>query len=333
MPVKAVLVNEFGPYRDVLVHEVPEPEPDPRDVLVDAHTMGINFPDVLMIAGRYQNRPELPFIPGMEVAGEVIAVGTEVTEFAVGDRVAGEVDHGAFAERVRVDADHCYRIPDSMSFEHAGALGLVYQTAHFALNDRAHMSAGERVLINGGAGGVGLAAVQLVKALGGVAIAGVRSDIQREVATAAGADHLVDLGKENLRESLKQQVMDVTNGHGADIILDPVGGDVFDASLRALAWSGRLVVVGFACGRIPVVQANYLLLKNISVIGLHWRNYQLQEPDWVRRIQHEMYDLYESGRLMPHVMHVYPLGQFADALEAIENGRVQGKVVLSTRSM
>lgn len=331
--MKAVIVEEFGPYRDVRVHEVPTPEVGSRDVLVDSHTMGINFPDVLMIAGRYQARPPLPFIPGMEVAGEVIAVGDEVTEVAVGDRVAGEVSFGAFAEQVVVPADNCYRIPESMSYEHAGALGLVYQTAHFALNDRAHMSAGERVLINGGAGGVGLAAVQLVKALGGVAIAGVRSDVQREVVTAAGADHLVDLGVENLRENLKQQVMEITNDHGADVILDPVGGDVFDASLRALAWSGRLVVVGFASGRVPVVQANYLLLKNISVIGLYWRNYQAMEPDWVRRIQNDMYELYENGRLTPHVMHVYPMGQFADALEAIENGRVQGKVVLSTRRM
>ncbi len=330
--MKAVLVEEFGPYQDVRVHEVPVPECGPRDVLVDAHTMGINFPDVLMIAGRYQMRPPLPFIAGEEVAGEVIAIGEEVNEVAVGDRVAGAVNYGAFAEQVVLSADHCYRIPDSMTFEHAGALGLVYQTAHFALNDRAHMSAGERVLVNGGAGGVGLAAVQLVKALGGVAIAGVRSDVQREVATRAGADHLVDLGVENLRENLKQQVMEITNGHGADVILDPVGGDVFDASLRALAWSGRLVVVGFASGRIPVVPANYLLLKNVSVIGLYWRNYQAQEPDWVRRVQNDMYELYESGRLTPHVMHVYPLEQFADALEAIENGRVQGKVVLSNRS-
>jgi len=331
--MKAVLVQEYGSYHDVRVHDVEDPEPGPRDVLVDVYTMGINFPDVTMISGRYQVRPPLPFIPGMELAGEVIGIGSEVTEVAVGDRVAGEVKYGAFAEQALINTDNCYRIPESMSFEHAGALGLVYQAAHFALKDRAHMSAGERVLINGGAGGVGLAAVQLVKALGGVAIAGVRSDIQREVATAAGADYLVDLGVENLQESLKEQIMEITHGHGVDVILDPVGGDVFDASLRALAWSGRLVVVGFACGRIPAVQANYLLLKNISVIGLHWRMYQELEPEWVRRIQMDMYELYEKGRLTPHVMHVYPLAQFADALEAIENGRVQGKVVLSTRRM
>jgi NADPH2:quinone reductase len=329
--VKAVVVEEFGAYRNARIEECPAPELDARGVLVDVCNAGVNAPDLLMISGRFPMRLALPFTPGMEFAGTVAAVGPEVTEVAVGDRVAGEVDYGAYAEQVLVSADSCYRIPEKMSFAHAAALGLSYQTAHFGLNDRAHMSAGERVLVNGAAGGVGLAAVQLVKALGGIAMAGVISDEQAEVALAAGADHVVDLAADNLRDSLREQVMGLTNDHGADVILDPVGGEVFDASLRALAWSGRLVVVGFASGKAPTVEANYLLLKNISVIGLHWRQYRLREPDWVRRIQNDMYSLYQKGRLTPRVMHTYPLEQFADALEIIEAGRVNGKMVLSVR--
>ncbi len=328
--MKAVVVREFGSYRNAVIEECPAPAPGDFDVLVDASHVGVNYPDLLMIAGRHPVRPTLPFTPGMEFAGTVAAVGKEVSEVAVGDRVAGEVDYGAYATQVVVPEENCYRIPDDMSFEHAAALGLAYQTAHFALSDRAHMSAGERVLINGAAGGVGLAAVQLVKALGATAIAGVRSDDQTEVVKAAGADHVVDLAADNLNESLRERVMEITNDHGADVILDPVGGDVFDASLRALAFSGRLVVVGFASGRIPSVEANILVLRNISVIGLQWRQYRLREPDWVRRIQHEMYGLYQQGRLTPRLMQIHPMERFADALEAIEAGRVHGKVVLAS---
>lgn len=330
--MKAVVVKEFGSYRNAVVEDVATPEVGDWDVLVDTANMSVNFPDLLMIAGRHPVRPSLPFTPGMEFAGVVRAVGANVSEVGAGDRVAGEVDYGAYAEQVVVSVDNCYPIPDDMSFEHAAALGLSYQTAHFALNDRAHVSSGERVLVNGAAGGVGLAAVQLVKALGATAIAGVRNEGQAEVALAAGADAVVDLAADNLVESLREQVMAITNDHGADVILDPVGGEVFDASLRALAWSGRLVVVGFASGVTPSVEANYLLLRNISVIGLQWRQYRVREPDWVRRIQNDMYSLYQQGRLTPHVMHTAPLVEFADALEALEAGRVNGKMVLCTRS-
>jgi NADPH2:quinone reductase len=329
--VKAVVVKEFGSFRNAVIEDCPSPELDDWGVLVDTVNMSVNFHDLLMIAGRHPVRPPLPFTPGMEFAGVVAAVGANVSDVAVGDRVAGEVDFGAYAEQVLVDADNCYRIPDDMSFEHAAALGLSYQTAHFALNDRAHVSSGERVLVNGAAGGVGLAAVQLVKALGAHAIAGVRNDDQVQVALAAGADAVVDLSADNLRESLREQVMEITNDHGADVILDPVGGEVFDASIRALAWSGRLVVVGFASGEAPTVEANFLLLRNISVIGLQWRQYRVREPDWVRRIQNDMYSLYQKGRLTPHVMHAVPLDDFAEALEALEAGRVNGKMVLSSR--
>jgi len=327
--LRAVVVKEFGSYRNAVVEECPAPEPGEHEVLVETVNMSVNFTDLLMIAGRHPVRPPLPFVPGMELAGVVRAVGSQVSGFAAGDRVAGEVDFGAYAEQVVVHADNCYRIPDRMTFEHAAALGLSYQTAHFALNDRAHVSSGERVLVNGAAGGVGLAAVQLTKALGATAIAGVRSDEQAAVVRAAGADHVVDLAADDLRDSLREQIMAITNDHGADVILDPVGGEVFDASLRALAWSGRLVVVGFASGKTPTVEANYLLLRNISVIGLQWRQYRLREPDWVRRIQNDMYALHEQGRLTPHVMHTVPMTEFATALEALEAGRVHGKMVLA----
>ncbi len=204
-----------------------------------------------MVEGRYQHKPPLPFTPGKELAGEVVEVGYDVTSFVPGDRVMVQVEHGAFAERVVARPEQCLEIPDTMPFDDAAAMGLVYQTAWFALHDRGGFAPGETVLVTGATGGVGLAAVQLVKALGGVALAGVTTPSKAAAALEAGADHVIDLSVANLRDGLREQVHAVTGGKGADICIDVLGGDPFDAAMRALAWCGRMVVVGFAAGRIP----------------------------------------------------------------------------------
>ncbi len=327
--MRAVIVERFGPLENAVVKEVEPPKPGPKQVLIEARNAGVNFPDVLMISGAYQVKPEFPFSPGMEVSGVVAAVGADVEHLKRGQRVAAHVGFGAYAEQVLAPESSCYPLPDGISFEHAAALGLVYQTAHFALTERAHVSAGERVLITGAAGGVGMAAVQLVKAYGGITFAGVRRAEQEDSVRQAGADHVILLDSENLYDDLRAQVHEITNRHGVDVGVDTVGGGVFDASLRALAWGGRMIAVGFASGEIPSVKVNYLLLRNLSVIGLHWADYLRREPQWVRRVQNDLYSLYGQKKISPQIMEVHKLEDFQTALEAIKAGRVQGKVLLS----
>ncbi len=326
--MRAVMVESFGPLENAAVKEVEPPTPGPKQVLIEVRNAGVNFPDLLIISGAYQVKPELPFIPGMEVSGVVTAVGENVEQLKPGQRVAAHVGHGAYAQQVVAPEASCYPLPDDISFEHAAALGLVYQTAHFALSERAHVSAGERVLVTGAAGGVGMAAIQLIKAYGAIAFAGIRRPEQEESVGEAGADHVVWLSGENLYDDLRDQVHGITNGHGVDVVVDTVGGGVFDASLRALAWGGRMIVVGFASGEIPSVKVNYLLLRNLSVIGLHWADYLRREPQWVRRVQSDLYSLYAQKKIRPQIMGVHKLNDFQTALEAIKAGRVQGKVLL-----
>jgi NADPH2:quinone reductase len=327
--MRAVIVQRFGPLADAVVGETDPPAPGPKQVLIEARNAGVNFPDLLMISGTYQVKPELPFTPGMEVSGIVSAVGEGVEHVTPGQRIAAHVGHGAFAEQVLAPEANCYPIPDDVSFEHAAALGLVYQTAHFALAERAHVSAGERVLVTGAAGGVGMAAVQLTKAYGGIAFAGISRSEDETSVREAGADHVLELAGENLYERLRDEIHRITNGHGVDLVIDMVGGSVFDASLRALAWGGRMIVIGFASGEIPSVKLNYLLLRNLSVIGLHWADYVRREPLRVQRIQDHLYSLYARKKIQPRIMGVHKLEDFRAALEAIEAGRVQGKVLLA----
>ncbi len=327
--MRAVIVEQFGPLENAVVKDVEPPVPGPKQVLIEVRNAGVNFPDLLMISGAYQVKPELPFSPGMEVSGVVSAVGENVEHISIGQRVAAHVGYGAYAEQTLAPEASCYPIPDDMSFEHGAALGLVYQTAHFALTERAHVSAGERVLVTGAAGGVGTATVQLIKAYGGIAFAGIRRAEQEAGVREAGADHVIQLEGENLYDGLRDQVHQITNGHGVDLVVETVGGGVFDASLRALAWGGRMIVVGFACGEIPSVKVNYLLLRNLSVIGLHWADYLRREPQWVRRIQNDLYSLYGQKKIRPQIMGVHRLEDFQTALEAIKAGRVQGKVLLA----
>jgi NADPH2:quinone reductase len=330
--MRAILIREHGAPETLKVEEVPSPSYGDDQVLIDVHAVGVNYPDLLVIGGQYQILPPRPFSPGKDAAGVVAAVGRNVKSCKPGDRVVAQLEFGAYAEQVAAKAESCFVIPDSMPFTDAAAMGLVYQTAHFALLERGGYQAGETVLINGAAGGVGLAAVQIAKGLGATVLAGVNNDAHARLARENGADHVIDLGADNLRDALRRQVLEATNGHGADVVLDPLGGDVFDASLRAMAWRGRMVVIGFAAGRIPAIKANYLLLKNIMVSGLQWSDYRERDPQWVRRVQQELFALYQAGKIRPNVMQTFALQDFAEALALVKAGKVQGKAVLTTRN-
>jgi len=330
--VRAVVVHKPGPFRAHKVEEVPDPVPGPGEVVIDARAIGVNYPDLLVAEGKYQFIPPAPYSPGKEVAGIVASLSkdsaSESSSLKRGDRVMAQVEYGAYAEKVVARALDCHPMPDGMPFEHAVALGLAYQTAWFALVERAQLKPGESVLVTGASGGVGLAATQLAKALGATVLAGVTSPQKGELCRRHGADHVVDLSAANLRESVREQVFAAAGKRGVDVVIDSVGGDAFDGALRALAWRGRLVVVGFAAGRIPEVKANYLLLKNIAVLGLQWSDYRNREPELVARAQSAIFGFYAANRLKPEITATYPLEQFAHALARFESRQVQGKMLL-----
>ncbi len=326
--MRAVIVHDYGPFRSAGVETVDDPVPGPGEVVIDARAIGVNYPDMLVIEGRYQFLPPLPFSPGKEVAGVVSAVGPGVTRFRPGDRVMAQREYGTYAEKTLSPEATCYRLPEPMGFEEGAALGLAYQTSYFALVERAAFREGETVLVTGASGGVGLAAVAIAKALGATVVAGVTSTEKGELARRHGADHVINLAAPKLRDSVREQVYAAVGKRGVDIVLENVGGEVFDGALRALAWCGRMVVVGFASMQLPDIKANYLLLKNISAVGLQWSDYREREPHRVRRVQEALYALYLEGRLRPLVSATFPLERFADALACFAARRVRGKMIL-----
>lgn len=326
--MKALRVHEHGGIDSLVLETAPDPVPKAGEVLVSVRAASINFPDLLVIGGTYQKLPPRPFSPGKDLAGVVAAVGEDVTECKTGDRVCAQIEYGAYAELCSVPAVNCHVMPEAMSFADAAAMGLTYLTAHFALVERGRCAPGEVVLVNGAAGGVGLASVQIAKALGATVIASVSSAEKAALATSNGADHVVRTDVSNLRDGFREQVQAAIGPRGVDLIIDPVGGDVFDASLRVIAWCGRLVIVGFAEGRIPELKAGYLLVKNISLLGLQWSDYRDRQPQKVRDVQQALFRMYESGAIRPHVMATYPIGDYRNALEAVRDRKVVGKVVL-----
>lgn len=329
--MKAVLVSEFAPFEQAVLAEVADPVPGRGEVLVDVRAAEANYPDILVIEGRYQVKPPLPFSPGKAAAGIVSALGGGVTGLAVGDRVAVQVAYGAYAEKLVARAESCFPMSEGMAFETAAALGLVYQTSLFALVERGGFRPGETVLVLGASGGVGSAAVQLARALGASrVIACTRGEDGAGVARSLGADHVVDVGMDDLREGLRAEVDAATDGHGADVVIDPVGGAAHAAALRAMAWCGRMVIVGFAAGDIPQIRSNYLLVKNIAVSGLQWSDYRDRQPEKVAEAQRKIFSLWTEGRLDPHISSVLPLARFREALEALRQGKAKGKIILST---
>ncbi len=322
--MRAIVVDRLMDPRDVSVRVVPDPQPGPGEIAIDVRAAGCNFSDILMLKGEYQVVPPLPFIPGREAAGVVAEIGSGVSGRKRGERVLAYTHLGAFAERVVVPADAAFPMPDAMSFEHGAAMPIVYPTSHAALVDRAAIRSGETLLVHAAAGGVGLAAVQIGRALGARVIATASGTDKLAIARAAGAEVVVDYREQDFVPS----VLDATNGRGADVIYDPVGGDTTDRSLRCIAWKGRLVVVGFAGGRIAEIRANRIMLKNISVLGLHWPVYAEKEPETVRAIFADLMRLHARGDIRPLIDATYPLDRVGEALTALADRRSVGKLII-----
>lgn len=326
--MRAAIVKEFGPISSHSVGVLPDPKPATGQVLVTIKAAAVNFVDSLVVTGKYQFLPQRPFAPGKLPAGEITEIGEGVIGFNVGNRVLALAEQGAYAQKIAVDASQCYKLPSDMSFGEAASMALVYDTSWFALRERARIKVGDSVLVLGSTGGVGLASVQLAKAMGAKVFAGVSSAAKASVVIAAGADAIVDLSQPNLRESLREQVFTKNDGKGVDIVIDPIGGDAFDAALRALAWRGRLVVIGFASGRIPEVKVNYLLVKNIEVTGLQVSDYRKYMPEMMKECMREIFALFEAGKLKPATFQARPLEAFADALQEVVDRRATGRIVL-----
>jgi NADPH:quinone reductase len=322
--MKAVLCTEFGPPERLVVEDVASPRPGAQQVVLSVRACGVNFPDVLLIENKYQFKPPLPFAPGGEVAGVVKEVGTGVTRFKAGDRVIGSTGWGGFAEEVALDAERVIPIPDLMDFVPASAFVFTYGTSHYALQDRARIQPGEVLLVLGAAGGVGLAAVELGKILGARVIAAASSAEKLAVCREHGADDLVNYTTEDLKERIKA----LTGGAGADVVYDPVGGAYAEPALRATAWNGRFLVVGFAAGDIPRIPLNLVLLKGCQIVGVFWGAFTAREPARNQANIEELMRWYVAGKVRPHVSATYPLARAAEALRALMERRVMGKVVL-----
>ena len=324
--MKAVLCSSFGPPENLSVADIPSPPLEGGQVKIAVRACGVNFPDVLMIQGLYQFKPPFPFSPGLEVAGDIIEVAADVTERTVGERVMATLMHGGFAEEVVLPAGSVLPLPEGMSYEHGAAFSLAYGTSHVALTHRARLKANETLLVLGAAGGVGLTAVELGKLIGARVIAAASSPEKLELARAYGADETILYISEDLRERLNT----LTDGRGVDVIFDPVGGDIFDQAVRRIAWEGRYLVIGFASGRIPSLPLNIALLKNASIVGLFWGAYLQNDPGVLRQSFLQLAALYAAGKLMPHIHHVFPLDEAADALRELMERRALGKIVLKT---
>ncbi len=321
--MKAVVIREHGGLDVLRWEEMPEPAPGPGQLKVRVAAAGCNFADTLMAKGTYQDIPGLPFSPGMELAGEVLAVGEGVTIAKPGQRVMARVSFGAFAEIALCDEIDTTVVPDAMEDVTAAGFPIVYGTSHVALTHRCPVYPGEVMLVHGAAGGVGLTAVEIGKALGATVVATAGSDDKLEVAKQYGADYLVNYRTEDIREKVKEYV------GGVDVVYDPVGGDTFKASLRCINHEGRIIIVGFAGGEVPQIPANILLVKNCSAVGFYWGSYRKVRPDVHRRSYDALVGLFNEGKLKPHVSHVLPMQQAADALQLLLDRKSTGKVVLT----
>lgn len=322
--MRAVRVHEYLGPSALRVDEVPEPTAGPGQVLLDVRAAGVNFPDVLLSYGKYQFKPAPPFVPGLEAAGVVVAVGEGVGTVAPGDRVAVTGVHGLFAERVVVPESAAVRLPAAVEFTAGAATLLTYGTTMHALVDRARLRAGESLLVLGAAGGVGLAAVELGKLLGARVIAAASSAEKLAICRAHGADELIDYSREDLKERVKQ----LTGGDGVDVIYDPVGGAYAEPALRSIAWEGRYLVIGFAAGDIPKIPLNLVLLKGCQIVGVFWGSFAVREPGRCREHASRVLAAVAEGRLRPHVDQVQPFAHAGEALARLERREVTGKLVL-----
>jgi NADPH2:quinone reductase len=322
--MKALLCRALGPVESLAVGEIASPVPSRGQVLIDVKAAGVNFPDVLMVQGKYQFKPPLPFAPGCELAGLVKAVGEGVTHVKPGDRALALVMHGGFAEEAVAEAGGVVPLPDNVDFATGASFMFTYGTSYHALKDRAALRAGETLLVLGAAGGVGLAAVELGKLMGARVIAAASTDEKLAACRSRGADETINYSSEDLRERLKA----LTAGHGVDVVYDPVGGEYSEPALRGMAWRGRFLVVGFANGEIPKIPLNLALLKGCAIVGVFWGNFTTKEPRANAANVHELVAWIAAGKLKPFVSERYPLARGVEALQAMQNRRVKGKVVI-----
>lgn len=327
--MRAIAVHALHDRSAVKITDFPEPEAKPGHVVVDVAAATVNFPDLLMLEGKYQYRPDPPFILGKDGAGTVAAVGDGVDGWSIGDRAMFYMPDGCFAEKAAVPVTHLFPVPDAVSLEDAAAIGLVYPTAWMALKTRGGLQEGETVMVTGAAGGVGLAAVDLAKALGASRVLAACSTAEKgKAAIAAGADAVIDTGSLDGKDAIRDQVYAANDGKGVDVCLDVVGGDVFDGCVRALGWGGRIMIVGFTEGRIPQIGTNYPLLKNIAIIGSPVAQYYERQPKVMDDIHARVFEMAAAGRIKPHIMHTYAFEDFNEALEVVEQRKVIGKVLL-----
>ena len=318
------MVHELGHYKDVLKwEECEQPKPEGDSALIKVKAIGLNFPDILAIAGTYQSKAPLPFIPGQEGMGEVIEAGPDC-DLKPGDRVM-TMGTGAFAEYWLAKKASTFKVPSGMSDTDAAAFQMIYQTSYFGLKIRANIQEGEVLLVHAGAGGVGTAAIQLGKIMGAEVIATAGSDAKLDICRQCGADHVINYEKDDFIQVVK----DLTGGKGADVIYDPVGGDVFDKSSKCINWNGRIIIVGFTSGRIAEIKTNRILLKNMSVVGLFWGAYRMHQPHLIQEAQEILYDYYATDKMKPVIYKDYPLQELPDALEAIGSRASYGKIVLT----
>jgi NADPH2:quinone reductase len=323
--LKAVLCEAFGPAENLALAEVASPELKPGHVIVDIQSCALNFPDVLMVEGKYQSLPPFPFTPGGEFAGTVSQVAPDVSQWQVGDGVFAACGHGAMAEQISVAASALRAKPQGMSFAKASGISTTYGTSYYALKQRADLQPGETLLVLGAAGGVGLAAVELGKAMGARVIAAASSPEKLEVARQAGADDLIDYSDGELKEKVKA----LTEGRGADVIYDPVGGPLFDQCMRCINWNGRVLVVGFVGGDIPKVPTNLVLLKNCQVVGVFYGAFSARFPADNEKNFAELIEMFAVGKLHAVVGAEYPLTDYVEALNCLSQRRAVGKIVVN----
>ncbi len=325
--MRAVLCNSYGPPENLTLEEVDDPIVGDGQVLIDIYAAGLNFPDTLQIQGKYQFQPPFPFTPGSEIGGIITEVGPGVDELEVGDRVMAMIGVGALAEKVVAYAPQVLKIPDSMDMASAAGFMMIYGTSYYALKQRGKLQPGETLLVTGASGGVGYATIQLGKALGARVIGAASTDEKLEVAKQAGADEVINYGDGELKNKVKA----LTGGCGADVIYDPVGGDIFDQCARCINWEGRLLVIGFASGVIPKYPTNLALLKGCDLVGVFWGDFTRREPDVNAQNNKELFQLFEEKKISPLISQTFPLEGYADALNVFVNRKAVGKIVVQVR--
>jgi len=322
--MRAIVTRQLTGTAGLELADMPAPEPGACHVRIAVEAAGINFADALMLEGRYQERPSLPFVPGLEVAGTIDAVGVGVSGLTPGQRVLALVDHGGFAEQVVARADDVIVLPDELDAVTAAGFAIAYGTAYGALVWRAGLARGEVLLVHGAAGGVGLTTVECGKALGATVIATARGEARIAIAAAHGADHVIDSDAPDLVDRVKA----LTQGRGVDVVFDPIGGALFDASLRCLAWEGRIVVIGFASGTVPQIPANILMVKNVAALGFYWGSYRRHDPERLRAGFRDLFGWCRDGIIRPEISEVVPLAETPAAIDRLRRRETTGKLVV-----